>query len=52
MRVSEIQRRRSQPTDQPIPPRRAVLWLAIAIAIGTGIYLYFRFGRTVTAVLE
>lgn len=52
MRVSEIQRRRSQPTEQPIPARRAVLWVAIALGIGVGIYLYFRFAPAVTAVLE
>lgn len=53
MRVSDIQRRRSLPTQsQPIPPRRAALWLGIAAAIAAGIYLYFRYAHALVAVLE
>jgi len=52
MRVSEIQRRRSMPTEaQPVPLRRTVGWLLVAAAIAAAIYLYFRFSGALTPIL-
>ena len=53
MRLSEIQRRRSAPTEAPsIPLRRTVGWLAIAALIGAGVYLYFRYADALTPILD
>lgn len=53
MRLSEIQQRRNLPPEsQPIPIRRAVVWVVVALGIAIGIFLYFRFAGDLTAVLS
>ena len=52
MRLSEIQLRRNLPPEsQPVPVRRSVAWVLVAVAIAVGIYLYFTYGRALTPLL-
>jgi hypothetical protein len=41
----------NDPRHGGVPTTRVVLWSIVALALLLGLYLYFRFGQSVTPVL-
>lgn len=52
MRVSDIQPRRGDEADErPVPTRRVIAWLAIALLVVAGIALFFRYAPALNPLL-
>ena len=41
-----------QPPEEPVPLSRLMIWAAIAVVLVVGIWLYIRFGRAVSPLVN